>query len=332
MCFEGYIGLKHCSLDVPTSGLYVNDLSGITTELVAKVQSSDNVTFKEQWDSIEKRSINRLYSDVKNIISEEYTFDEVNYQTNRLTRSESTPTVILATNSEIGTYLRLPRSKYAALRIKNIFIHSETEEDTTTDYRIVDINNGKILKTGEITVVNGFNSFEVDLNIEPTYSAIEVAVLVDMNFDSIQTSTDFWEDCECRLPVTQVWPTNEEVVIWATEPTTYKYKDLNLTSLGKGVWIDAEIYCSSSIFTCEKKNILKLSYWYLLGVEVLNEKINSNRLNVFSQTNVELTGKLRDEYQAQYLGNLKRTLKNIKINDGFCFTCNQQVHYGGMMP
>jgi uncharacterized protein YnzC (UPF0291/DUF896 family) len=332
MCFEGYIGLKHCSLEEPTSGLYVNDLAGITTELVAKVHNSDNFSFKEQWESIEKRSINRFLSDVKNIISDEYTFDEVNYQTNRITRGEASPVVVPATNGEIGTYLRLPRSKYATLNVKNIFVHSETELDTVTNYKIVDINTKKVLKSEEITVKKGYNIFNVDFLIEPSYSAIEVVVVVEMNFDSITTSTDYWEDCECRRPVSQVWPTNEEVVIWATEPTEYVYEYLNLTSEGKGVWVDAEILCSSRVFTCERKESLKLAYWYLLGVEVLNEKLNSNRLNVFSQTNVEQTTALRDDYQAQYLGSLKRTLKNIKINDSYCFTCKPQVNYGGMLP
>lgn len=69
MCLNDYIGVRGCSGDTPESGLYINDIPGITTKLAANVVDSELISGQALLTNIVNRSYSSVVDDVVSGIS-----------------------------------------------------------------------------------------------------------------------------------------------------------------------------------------------------------------------------------------------------------------------
>lgn len=57
-CLRGFIGLRSCSAaEEPGSGLYINDLPGISSEVLQTITEAEEETYKITWSKIEDAAI-----------------------------------------------------------------------------------------------------------------------------------------------------------------------------------------------------------------------------------------------------------------------------------
>lgn len=58
-CLTGYVGLMACGpvIPEPESGLYINQLPGISNEVLQTITDAEEETFVNTWEQIEKRGI-----------------------------------------------------------------------------------------------------------------------------------------------------------------------------------------------------------------------------------------------------------------------------------
>lgn len=59
-CFIDYIGVKGCDSTEPESGVYINDLPGVTLENIERIANAEQITFAGVWDEVQKRSIRQF--------------------------------------------------------------------------------------------------------------------------------------------------------------------------------------------------------------------------------------------------------------------------------
>lgn len=59
-CLSGAIGVKGCSSDEPASGLWLNELQGITLESIDKLVENEQKTYVQFISELEVNSINRF--------------------------------------------------------------------------------------------------------------------------------------------------------------------------------------------------------------------------------------------------------------------------------
>ncbi len=52
-CLTDYIGLRGCSSSIPPSGLYVNDLPGISLKQIVSLTNEEEKTYLELWEMIQ---------------------------------------------------------------------------------------------------------------------------------------------------------------------------------------------------------------------------------------------------------------------------------------
>lgn len=85
---------------------------------------------------------------------------------------------------------------------------------------------------------------------------------------------------------------------------------------------------------CEYDDLLATSLWYLLGRELMDELIYSDRVNRYTTIDKEQARELRDHYQITYEEELKAALQGINVEQSDCITdetdCPQQngdIHY-----
>lgn len=343
-CITNYIGLKNCTLEDPKSLRYVNSLPGISTELADKIANSEQITFAKVWEDVQERAYLRLRNDVVNMLADEVKFNTVVYQTRKLLKAQRNANVITASANYNGVYIMLPESKYSELRLKEIYVYSDTA--VTTVLKVWDVNDGVELYSKEITLIVGLNTIDISQNFDLKYRVQEYFIGVDSSgFNSIETVNDYYywysADMACANSSRLYYSARGYFQLYPASIAIGD--DINNDNLvkgvGKGVVIGADILCSIDQFICDNLYHLEEPLLYLLGSELLMEKLNSSlgttRLNYFNSSNKEQTEKTMLDYDFKYTDRLKKKVKAIPINgESLCFSCEEEarVSYKGMLP
>lgn len=340
-CLENYIGLKNCALPEPDSGIYVNILPGIKTELVDKIASSEQINFAGVWHDVKQRSFLRFKNDVIMKIHERTDFKDIIYQTKNLTTLNPTLQVVTAGPEYRGVYLRIPTTKYAEYYIDTLQVYSDTI--VTTTLKVFDINDGKELYSQSVDLQIGLNNILVDKYFNLRYGNLELFVGVDCsNFNSIQTYQEqyFWYDEDMECVTTRNAFHGQRTFSLELDPGILDiakqaiYSNIQRKGIGSGVTVVSQIKCSIDVFICQNRKQLEQALLYLLGAEILMEKLGSPRLNFFTVSNLENTEFIRLEFEKRYKDNMSRAMKTIPLEgEGFCFHCGEQmrVEYTGSM-
>lgn len=342
-CLTNYIGLKNCNLPDPESGLYINDLPGMSTELADKIADSETINFKGVWDKVQKRSILRFKHDVQISLMKWVKLNNVIYQTRKLLKSQSNSYITIPANPNYtGVYLMLPESRYVEFRFNDIVVYSF--QTVTTTLKVWDLNDGSELYSQSIDLVPGLNTIKVKQIFPLKYRIMELFVGVDTTgFDSIETINDYyyWYTNDWACAAQSTFGYGSVRGIFQFYPATY---DTNLpiqlsnvirTGIGKGVTINGEIRCSVDQFICDNKELLSQSLLYLLGSEMLKEKKNSSRLNYFTTSNLSQTEETYQDFEKMYKENLSEALDSIPLQgESLCFDCEDSfiVTTKNMMP
>lgn len=72
-CISGYIGIRGCGTTTPTSGLYLNDLPGISFKQIVSMTDHDAQTWADLLTTLETRVDARLAIDVRTAFARRYT-------------------------------------------------------------------------------------------------------------------------------------------------------------------------------------------------------------------------------------------------------------------
>lgn len=69
-CLLDYVGIKVCAdQQVPSSGLYINSLPGITLESMDKTATEDQITYLELWADVQSEAWIRFVIDFREVFS-----------------------------------------------------------------------------------------------------------------------------------------------------------------------------------------------------------------------------------------------------------------------
>lgn len=342
-CLDNYIGLKNCSTAIPDSGIYVNVLPGINTELVDKIATSEQVNFLGVWENVKQRSFLRLKNDVVMRIQERMDFNDIIFQTKNLMFLTPSNPVVNSGAEYRGVYIKIPTTKYAEYYIDILQVYSDAI--VTTDVKVFDINDGKELFSLTIDLVEGLNNITIDEYFPLRYGNLELFIGVDASgFNSVETYQESYnwydDDFECVSQNSFHGQRNYSLVIQPAKmllAADALYDNIDRSSSGFGISLVSQIKCSIDAFVCQNRKQLEQALLYLMGAEILMEKIGSPRLNAFTSTNLENTEYLRLEFEKRYTDNLKRSMKTIPLEgEGFCFNCSGgeevKIEYAGSMP
>lgn len=76
-CLDGLVGIDHCApADLPSSGLFINELPGITIELLQMISQKEDETYMATWDKIYKNAIIRFRTAVMAQVNQCYQINE----------------------------------------------------------------------------------------------------------------------------------------------------------------------------------------------------------------------------------------------------------------
>lgn len=322
MCFDNYIGLRGaCEDSTPISGMYINDLAGISLKTIANLSTEKSASFKEVWESIYRRSVNEMQSDIF-IMMQEFIKTNILYENAIVGRLCNPPVAEIASNHYKGIAISVNESKNTEIFINDVQLYLDSAEDS--EIRIYNYNDGALLDTISFNGIQGLNTIYINKRYTIYGQRKKIFVCYDGNIPSIQSKAVYIDTdcgyatiCGAKIDIgTQVIEDN-----------------LDFDAEGHGLIINFNIVCSVDNFICSIRDLLKMALLYKLGENVMLERLTSDRINQYTMVNMEQAEKLQEEYRTKYRDNVNATLNNIEPHgDTCCFPCNKKRTYKYLIP
>lgn len=322
-CLKGYIGLKQCDTS-PRSGRYLNELAGISTEMVNSISNEEQVNFEGVFKDIESRAVKRLEHDFlimsrsnKGYFKSPWTMP--NRQ--RLTGNNIIPGV----DTKAGVFIHMPTSNLLKARVTGFIVNSSAAFEAPviiTDIIDAEIENPITLSingSGYKTIKKDSAGADIKIEIPIKYDGQEYFVGIDLSgveatlkeIDRFSYRKDF---CGCDGNHYENY----------LEVTSSFDNEGSMTKAATALAIPIiEFYCDSHQFICENERTFEEALLYLLGHELLEEKSSTHELSIFTYYNEEKTQENSAIYEAKYKAYLKNAIENIDMIDSVCIGCNE---------
>lgn len=323
-CLQDYIGLRGCGAAVPPSGLYVNDLPGISLKQLVNLTNEEETTYVQLWDVIQKRAMNRFSLDVREAMGKYYKLNSLMQGVNfgkQVGSPISIPDEYIGFTIELidnETYEYVP-SPLASIHIQELRFYA-AEPANQQDFLIYDINTGSLLFSTKVDLVLGWNVIPVNKTFHNDYS------VNSWRLGCFHFVTDMGGALSTDVPNNHQFPGCCDVrVRGAYFNGTATDQNITYTSNSYGLTGTFSIICSWDAVICQNKTLFSRAFWYLCGIELLTEQLYSTKLNLFTTTNLQRAKELREEYQVEYSKSLEQVAGGFKLNCDCCIDCAGQV-------
>ena len=316
-CLSNFIGIQGVTgYDNPDSGVFVNGLQGISTDILDDIRQDEDYDLQNAWQDILNRSIRRLEGDI-NIWASKY-YLNYSYMSNSITGNYDDNTVLGTSTNYNGWYFDFwTYSKNLSLNISSIDLYSSTATDS--DIRIYDANTGDLLYEKDHSFTVGINKIFINQSF-PLWKYPHLFVCYDQSEISTIKAKQFNRG------------TLDTVSARSVSKSSSVVKD-SLNASDTGLIVTYSLDCSIDNFVCNRRELFLESFWYLLGVEFCNERLFSDRVNRYTLLNRDEAFELRDQLKIDYAEKLNSILKGLQIqDDGICFECNKAVNFRKFLP
>jgi len=331
-CLTDYIGLKGCSNAEPLSGLFINDYPGMSSELLDKVATPDQVSYVGMWESVQKVAYQRIRRDIQAALftSAEAQLDQVLFQTRKefVQQWEQIQTVPAEAIYK-GTFISIQGSKYLSLRIKQLYVYNAgTVTVNAVPFAIIQTQNAEVLYSGTYDMQPGMNYIPINQEFFSDFDKVNIMAVVDCtNLDTTYGMfADYgWQqmDLECASRFSYLWR-NGWSIFPVTAPLGYSLGDSwSQDNSQSGVYLDAQLLCSLDSFICGQKEFLTDAWANILAYHVLWQKVSSSRSNYFAQSNRDYTERAMATYLEGYTQSLAIWARQLNLRgEGLCFDCD----------
>lgn len=315
----------------PPSGLYINQLPGITFKGLQSIADSEQITFASVWDDIQTRAIRRFELDVRQKLSAKWALSTIQNSLNTGTKIEDANLQTLTNTLAYGYEIDLdctPDDDYLSsllqeIVLQQLFVFTTAQPGAAVTARVIvfDINSGYIIKDTTQSIaaatfkINGWTKINTDLNFttQKTDSDFNIVnnaqkYFVGVNFSSnistkeLVLTSNLTNICDCCN--IKFRPANVTVV---TTPNTYYGATINYTDNAYGLSAILNSRCNWTRLVCSNKDLFATAFWYLLGIETMNEQMYSERLNRYTTIDLKKAEQKKRELELEYQGGIVRS-------------------------
>ena len=215
------------------------------------------------------------------------------------------------------------------LLISRIDFYGETTGDVTVT--IYNLKDGTVVSTQTIDAVAGqMSSVEVDIEVQCMRERLRLLVVSDQD---VYYKSTLYEGCAtCRGY--QYRNGVIEARQYVIDPADKKIAANLLpgTDTG-GLSVIASVQCDIGAWLCDIKGALALPLLYCLGREIYTMALyNFERYGIQNVRKQDVKDR-RDELEAHFVTAMNELFETaITPNDGLCFTCNDRVTTGVILP
>lgn len=332
-CLEDYIGIRGCEDSEPESGLYINDLPGLSMEAIDKVANSEQRTYLGVWTDVKRRALKRFITLTRNWMGLRYQIRNLTQSANlgRLVNNSGALATAAAAEQRGFAFWLSDDTNYRisnlhVVHIQELALYLNTAVNTTVKiYNITDRNGeqyyGDLEFTYSLTGVQGWNRIPVNMNIKADLGIWAVYDSTNINSVSLTVPDSCCDYCSCLCEQYSCCGASVQGI---TVPNLFNAaitKGTNTFGLSGIV----SLQCSWDQFICDNRQNFSTALWYLHGYEYLYERLYTTRLNKFTTIDLEKAKVLRDEFWKIYNEEMESALSGVYIKEDCCVDCNAQV-------
>ncbi len=350
-CFDNLIGIKGCH-DESICKIWVNDLPGISSELVDKIADGDSETYVDVFNKAKRAAINSLKDDILDVLLRDKTrvrFNETIYNSEkaRLIRPTGLETF---EGKYFGVVFTTPFSKYVIAKFKGLSVYPTNNISVTK--KLIDYETGAVLWQGDGAfelVPNQINNIEFDYsidcnNLRAVFAILEAQNGQDISFSFNELSCNRFKESKCHscdpcdaisgsgnanidlIPYELIgFDQNDAFGIYPFNSDSMDPSLESLTAIDSFICADIDVICSIDQFICQNAERLANCLNYKIGANILQAKLGGYRCNNFAKGNLEFTKDTKDEFLKEYMKILEKTAPNLPMADvSMCWECDSQ--------
>lgn len=330
-CLKDYIGLKGCCEDKePASGLYINSLAGITSEMIESLAEREQQTGKVAYSNVQVMAARKFYTDIISKLRKNYRLKQLHeefiYKPEISVEEED-----VAADEFRGILLQFAwtHSTFLSFTVSKVYVVSPYAGNVTHVADIVFLNEDgvELLRMKDIAFNSGINVIDVDkiFAVRTLFIGVDATSFKTIKSDLEGTAIScFCESIRCLCG-------DCDASIGGYIYTDGFTKTAHNTH-GVGVWGYAG--CDYYSLICNNKELFTSAWLNLLGIQSVISLLYSTRINRFTTVNKEQYMELRDFYQVEYEKQLETALEGIVINARMdcCVECEQPVNRVQWLP
>jgi hypothetical protein len=349
-CFDGIIGVKGCH-NTQNAVLWVNDIEGMSNELMDKIADGDQETFYDVFKKCRTNAINQLKHDIKDVLlraTKRVKLNETIYKSEKamiLRPIESNE----FSETKIGILFTTADSKYIIGTFNSISIYPLVT--TNCIAKLVDYETNEVLYESleEIALeANKINTIPINRSIDSDNHRAIILVLErqssDPEFNLAKLSCNRFKETKCKscgpcesfngygqATINQIphelvgLDQNNEFAIYPF--VSEDLNDLwNFTAIENFICVGVDIICSIEEFICQNASELGYAVTNKIAANILGEKMAGFRINNMAKGNLEYTKDLKDELNKTYRKVLELSVPNLPLDDvSMCWECDNKV-------
>jgi hypothetical protein len=330
-CLIDYIGIKGSNRTAPISGLYVNSLPGVTIDAISKMASSDNSGYLEAWDDVQQRAISKLALDTNTILSKRYRLRRIARSLDLGSNVDTAHTVEAAEEYRGFTIeqvfknaANLTFSNHQVLSVQSLSIYLNYVPQGNVIIYLYDLSTGLLVDSFQITNPQvGTNTVVV----EKLYTTRRLFVCYDStNIDSVTQYINPQADILFMGWLDMLYGKNlSDGFVRGAKANNVQTPAYGVNSFGLSAVFS--FICEYDGMICANKRQFAKPLWYLLGAELMVDRIFADNINRYTTTDREKAKELHTYFMELYESELKDLLNSTNIDTADkCIECNSQIN------
>lgn len=316
-CLNNYIGLTGCGNLIPASGLFINSLPGISLKSVEQLADAEQQNYIGVWNDVQLRALKRLELSVISELAKEYKLKATKYTINTQYENaiSATQTVNLGT---LKASILIKTNCYSELNsnfLKSLYVQLPTIPQGCTVF-IWDYETKILLDT--FSPIIGAPITEILINKKYYQHNILLEIVTNNNiYYSNLELNNIYSDCAD--------------ISFGTSNMTNNVDFVN-TNQCYGIRLLYSNKCDFSNIVCYNKEVFALPLWYLLGSELMMERMVSDRINKYT-VDKKQAEELKAYYDAEFDKALKQAISGISlVNCDCCLECDPLIAIKEALP
>ncbi len=333
-CFRDYIGVLGCGATVPAGGKYINTLPGISLESIESLADDEQKTFLGVWADVQDRALSKFQIEINQRFAAHYKLKQIRTSTNLLKRIDlDTVHVAAAKKRGFSVELTTKNSVFIASNLQCLYVQSlsiyiidKALIGLSAVVTVVNLDTEETIDTFTVLLANLSNGWN-EIFVNKAYDANRIAFVYDAT--AIQSPTQSIN----TLAVNGFYNNVNAVYGGYCQPYIrgIEYTDPGTPSFGSdtfGLTGIFGIHCKFDNVVCANKVPFAYPLWYLLGSELMVERLSSGRINYWTTLGSDEASELFKDFYAEFDRSLTQVIESISLdgNDA-CLECNEKLRY-----
>lgn len=335
-CFSGLIKLNGCQItEVPEAVYSLNSLPGISLKSFEQVANSEQGNYIGVWDAINERAEARLKNQILAQMSTRYDIKRVR----RTTSVNGSPETVAVSDDKFKGMVFVQAwtltdnwvvSPFQTLSVDKIaFYKSATNTATTVDIKFINYLSQEILFNKTLTMSNlveGWNEINI---LKEFYCPLLAIGFTDTDINGVTYQTS---DVNSNFQSCFDYCYGTDGCGYIYGFTTNDSGDYVQTDVINSLRATVTLGCSYDAAVCSNRLLFAEAFWYALGIELMDERLFTERVNFYTSVKREEAKELGSLYQVRYEEAFKNGIGGLKFGCDACLECNSQVQVFTQIP